>query len=384
MRTAALLVFVAMFGATRLNSQTPLFAPTEGPPITVVPGSGTVMLADVTGDGHLDLVTRHLLSRKVGTLLGNGKGGFTADPGRLKTFAYAPADMKLGDVNNDNIIDLVVTSNDRDFVDVFLGSGAGDFTLADGSPFVASSAVQPLNKRGFHLVDINEDGNLDIITVNGRRNAVSTLLGNGRGGFSPGPTSTMEPGRNLYSFAFGDVDGDGHADAVTTCSGTAQSSESGRMMIQRGDGKGAFRNASASPVLLPPGPHFVTLADLNGDQRLDLLISHSSNQLSVLLNNGNGTFVQAAASPYNLGSQAFALAVVDVDRDGTPDIVAATVNSVTVLLGGKRRFVPAYGSPFRAGPGAYNLAVGDVNEDGKLDIAASSFEGNAVTVLLGR
>lgn len=39
---------------------------------------------------------------------------------------------------------------------------------------------------------------------------------------------------------------------------------------------------------------------------------------------------------------------------------------------------------FVAGPGAYNLTVADVNEDGKLDVAASSFEGDAVTLLLGR
>ncbi len=38
----------------------------------------------------------------------------------------------------------------------------------------------------------------------------------------------------------------------------------------------------------------------------------------------------------------------------------------------------------RAGPGAYHLTTGDVNRDGKLDVAASSFEGKAVTVLLGR
>ena len=76
--------------------------------------------------------------------------------------------------------------------------------------------------------------------------------------------------------------------------------------------------------------------------------------------------------------------MADVDRDKRNDVVAATVDSVTVLLGGGNGFIPAPGSPFRAGPGAYNLAIGDVNGDGKLDIVASSFEGDAVTVLLGR
>ncbi len=59
-------------------------------------------------------------------------------------------------------------------------------------------------------------------------------------------------------------------------------------------------------------------------------------------------------------------------------------SGVVVLLGGDRGFTPATGSPFAAGPGAYRVTVGDVNEDGNLDIAASSFEGNAVTVLMGR
>ena len=47
-------------------------------------------------------------------------------------------------------------------------------------------------------------------------------------------------------------------------------------------------------------------------------------------------------------------------------------------------FSPAPGSPFRAGPGAYHLVIGDLNKDGKPDVAASSFEGDSVTVLLGR
>jgi hypothetical protein len=42
------------------------------------------------------------------------------------------------------------------------------------------------------------------------------------------------------------------------------------------------------------------------------------------------------------------------------------------------------GSPFRVAPGSYQLAAGDINEDGKVDLVASSFEGETVSILLGR
>src|SRR5262249_10323888 len=162
-----------------------------------------------------------------------------------------------------------------------------------------------------------------------------------------------------YTFAFGDVDGDGHLDVVVVSGENGDSLEPGQVTALRGDGKGAFKSGSEKSLSVPMGPHFVTLADVNNDQRLDIVTSHSSNQLSVLLNAGAGKF--APAAPYDLAAEAFALAVADVDRDKRNDIVAATVDSVTVLLGVGNGFIPAPGSPFRAGPGSYNLAIGDVN-----------------------
>jgi len=377
-RILVLAVLVASGCVVQAQAQGPLFSPAPGSPAVVGEGSGYLVLADVNRDGRLDLVSQHLQRRVVTVQLGDGTGRFAMAPGSPIALAYSPGNIKLGDVNNDGLLDLCVTGSERDAVDIFLGDGSGKFSLAPGSPSVVSASAE-FTTHGIQLVDLNEDGNLDILTTSNQQNSFATMFGNGRGGFSPGPTVTFPAGQGRYAFAFGDLDGDGHLDVVIA-SGNNEFAEPGRVIILRGDGKGVFKLLSETPV--PTGPRYVTLGDLNGDRLPDIVLTHGSNQLSVLVNQGGGKF--APGFRYDLGTAAWAVAVADVNRDKSNDLVVATVDSVTVLLNGKSGFAPAPGSPFRAGPGAYYLALGDVNKDGKLDIAASSFEGNAVTVLLGR
>jgi len=379
-RFPILIVFVAMGCAMKVYSQGPLFSPAPGSPVTVGEGSGRIVLVDVNRDNRLDLVTQHLQRREVAVQLGDGTGRFAQAPGSPITLGYSPGDIKLGDVNSDGVLDLGVTNSERDAVDIFLGNGSGRFSPAPGSPFLASASAG-FTTQSLQLVDINEDGKLDIITTNNQQNTFATLLGNGRGGFSQGPTATFPAGQGRYAFTFGDLDGDGHLDVVIA-NGAAGFAEPGRVVMLRGDGKGAFKNASETPV--PTAPRYVTLGDVDGDGRSDIVTTHGSNQLNVLLNRGGGKFAPAPASPYDLGILAWAVFVADVNRDKQNDLLLATEDSVTVLLGGKNGFTPAPGSPFHAGPGAYYLATGDVNLDGALDVVASSFEGKAVTLLLRR
>jgi len=317
----------------------------------------------------------------------DGAGRFVAAPGSPIAMKTQPGDIKVADLNGDKIPDLIVTHSERDCVDIFLGNGDGGFRLAPGSPLTVS-ADSEFYTRSLHLIDLNEDGKLDIVTANHRRKAFSTMLGNGRGEFSPGPTTTIPSDEQKFSFIsgdmFGDLDGDKHLDLVIVSGEQDSIGRQGHVRVLRGDGKGVFSENPSTSLPTLEGARFLKLADVNGDQRLDLVISHSSDQLSVLLNGGNYRFTPATGSPYNLDATPFAVAVADVNNDQRNDLLAATGDRVTILLGGKDKFTPAPGSPFRAGPGAYYLALGDVNKDGKLDIAASSFEGNAVTLLLGR
>ncbi|HST19796.1 MAG TPA: VCBS repeat-containing protein [Blastocatellia bacterium] len=379
-RFPTLIVFVVMGYAMQVYAQSPLFSPAPGSPVTVGEGSGRVVLVDVNRDGRLDLVTQHLQRRIVAVHLGDGTGHFAPAPGSPITLTYSPGDIKLGDVNSDGILDLGVTNSERNAVDIFLGNGSGRFSPAPGSPFLSSASAE-FTTHSLQLVDINEDGKLDIITTNNQQNTIATLIGNGRGSFSQGPTATFPAGQGRYAFAFGDLDGDGHLDAVIA-NGEAGFGEPGRAMMLRGDGKGAFNKLSETPV--PTAPRYVTLGDVDGDGRPDIVTTHGNNQLSVLLNRGGGKFAPAPASPYDLGALAWAVFVADVNRDKQNDLVLATEDSITVLLNSRSGFAPAPGSPFGAGPGAYYLATGDINQDGNLDVVASSFGGKAVTVLLRR
>ncbi|MFN0084132.1 MAG: FG-GAP repeat domain-containing protein [Blastocatellia bacterium] len=387
LRMLAPILFVALISTLQSQSSRPAFVPAPGSPVPVGEGSGRLILVDVNGDRRLDLVTSHLMNKFVSVRLGDGAGRFAAAPGSPIALKYEPGDIKLADLNGDNIPDLAVTHSERDSVDILFGNGQGGFRPAAGSPY-SVSADGDFYTRSLDLIDLNEDGKPDIVTANRRRNVFATLLGDGRGRFSAGPTITIPTEEGRLSFVhgemFGDLDGDRHLDLVIVSRGEDLAPQPGRLRVFRGDGKGSFKERSIATSPLPEAPRFVRLADLNGDKRLDIVTSHNGDQLSVLLNLGNDKFGPAPGSPYNLDGTPFAVAVADVNQDQRNDLAAAAVDGIVVLLGGRDGFAAANGSPFRAGPGAYHLTVGDVDNDGKPDIAASSFEGNAVTLLLGR
>lgn len=241
------------------------------------------------------------------------------------------------------------------------------------------------------FVDLNEDGNLDLISANGRRNSVEVLLGDGHGKFSA--TSIVKLGQNsgTFSFDLGNLDGDGHLDLVTSIPGQSDS-ERGRVEVRHGDGNGGFTVAARQTLSVPSDPAVAAIVDVNGDGHSDIVLSHALTAiLSILLNNGKGEFT-LQQTPIDVGWPAPEVIAVDVNRDRKIDLVATTVDSkapfaskVVVLLGdGHGAFTQAPGSPLSVGPGAYRLAVGDVNQDGKVDIATSSFESNAVSLWLGK
>jgi len=141
----------------------------------------------------------------------------------------------------------------------------------------------------------------------------------------------------------------------------------------------------ATEISFPVGadPSSVVTADLNGDGKSDVVVTnYQDNSVSVLLGNGNGTFLPEQRYPTGLGPTA--VAVSDVNGDGRPDLVVANFagNSVSILLGNGNGTFQSQ-QTFAVGAGPDSLALSDFNLDNRTDLAvANAFDGT-ISLLLG-
>ena len=131
-------------------------------------------------------------------------------------------------------------------------------------------------------------------------------------------------------------------------------------------------------------PHAIAVADLNGDGSPDVAVPDFwASIVSVLLSNGNGTF--QAARTVAVGDTPSDVAIADVNNDGKPDLIVTNKlqNTVSVLLGnGDGTFQPQAVLTVRGQPN--EVAAGDLNGDGKPDLAISrSVLHGSIVVLLG-
>jgi hypothetical protein len=129
----------------------------------------------------------------------------------------------------------------------------------------------------------------------------------------------------------------------------------------------------------------VTTADFNGDGKLDLAVSnYATNNISILLGNGDGTFKTHVDYATELGPDSVVTA--DFNRDGKADLAVRnqSSNTVSVLLGnGDGSFRPAASFVVGTGTASSRVAVGDFNGDGELDLAATNHDDNTVSILIG-
>src|SRR5579871_345938 len=341
----------------------------------------SIVITDINGDNKNDLVVSSYSSSAVWTMLGNGKGGFTAGQS-FATDGY-PNNVVVEDFNGDKKLDFATSNAQGQWISLGFGNGDGTFRSSQSFGYSWNAAINAIA-----TADLNGDGNLDIVEGGGGTGVgITVMLGSSHGVFGA-PISIAagcgEANRSgINSIALGDVNGDGKVDVVATSLDDPYNCDENIVAVLAGTGTGQFK----APVYYPTGTtqqsYSATLADPRGLKRQDILVSNADGSLSVLLNNGKGVYGTAAVTAAASGNGAGQIVVGDFNKDGKLDIAIADYNdkAVSVLLGkGDGTFEAPISTPFSINPIA--IAVGDFNGDGKLDLAITSWNSNGSLQIL--
>jgi hypothetical protein len=335
-----------------------------------------ITTADFNKDGKADLVTANS-SSDVSVLLGNGSGGF-APPAVFKTDKQ-PESIACGDFNKDGNVDMAVAAYFYSSVSLLLGNGAGGFGAVTN--FSTGSRTGP---NSIVANDLNGDGKLDVAVADWYLGNLVVLGGDGTGGFEA--SKIFNSGNGSLQILAGDFDSDGNTDVAMLNAGSFTQSGDVSVLLNNSPDISfgvapTFRNPNNFEV--GSNPYSIVQGDFNGDGKPDLATAnHSSNNVSVLLGNGAGSF--SGATNFSADQAPGSITIGDFNGDGKPDLATANNNSnnVSVLLGnGKGSFSTPANFPAAKNP--YAVTVGDFNGDGKSDLATANESSKNVSVLIG-
>lgn len=225
--------------------------------------------------------------------------------------------------------------------------------------------------------DFNSDGHQDIIISNYSDNNIVVYRGDGKGNLIE--TSRHSAGERPTDMSVSDINGDGHIDVIIA------NHETSYLTLLYGDGRGGFKSAPHSPlnINVKPHPHVVQLKDLDGDNKVDLIVdSRTHKGLRVLIGLGNGKFKKQGQIIDVGGDPYLGFATGDINSDGKLDLVTPNQRDIGIVLStgtDKLSFSLKKLAPFES-PFAVELA--EMTGDGKIDLIVAS-QGSFITIIPG-
>jgi hypothetical protein len=285
--------------------------------------AGSPVVADLDGDGNLDVLAAHRDGQRLRAFLFDGDLGAPERTLNLET-PLEPTDQGVMDVNLDGVADVLDLSRGEGSLGVRLGIDEdGVWSPGDRAAIaVGRSPVELL------VTDIDGDDLPDVAVLLREDAAVAVLLHDGRSGFAE--PVLYDVGGRPVSWAAGDLNRDGRVDLITV------DSDDGRLSVLLGGADGVFE---AARTINPDcaGPSGVAVGDVTGDEWPDLAIACTADGAVIVLPGieEGGQLFGPAQFPYvATGGRPTIVRLSDVDKDGRLDmLVALDSNKVALLYG---------------------------------------------------
>ena len=331
---------------------------------------------DVDGDGVIDLVTANFAADTVSILTANGDGTFQPAQTLELAGGRGPSRVAVADLDSDGRVELVTANEATNDLTILSSHTDGTFRA---TRVWLGGAQLPTDVQA---TDVNADGKPDLVIVNRGSHDATVLIGLGNALFREPRRVLLNGAQSPTRVQVTDLNSDGSLDLLTANAGTDD------IAVVWGNGDGTFQSVHERVISDGKSPQAAALADFDGDGHLDVATANiDSNDVTLLLGQGNGTFGGPTYLQLDQGSQPAAIAAADLDGDGFEDLVTANSNQHTaaVLFGvGDGTFSRPMNLYLGGALEPRDVVVADFNLDGHVDLVTANAGSDDTALLLGR
>ncbi|MEK6152574.1 FG-GAP-like repeat-containing protein [Flavobacteriaceae bacterium 3-367] len=287
--------------------------------------SRDIYTGDLDGDGYPDIVSAEMRfpsgAGKIAWYRNNTDGSF-GNRRIISDRVDHPESVHMADLDGDGDLDVLSASYRDNKIAWYKNPGDGDF----GEQRIISTAA--LGARAVYTADLDGDGDQDVLSASWDDDTIAWYENLGGGDFG-------EPQNNLRSIstvadgalsvAVADLDRDGRPDVLSA------SFLDNKVAWYRNLGGGNFGGQQLISTM-PQGPRSVYTADMDSDGRPDVLSASSwDNTIAWYRNEGAGSFGEQQIVSKTVAG-ALSVRAADMDRDGDPDILSISSPDGKIFL----------------------------------------------------